>query len=47
MQDALWILPNQRWLEVSVDQSSVQATTYAGATSALYAYLQHGKALSS
>jgi hypothetical protein len=51
--DALWLLPNSRWLEAQLDASSVQATVFqapgAGARVTpgrrAWTYLQHFKAV--
>ena len=51
--DALWLLPNARWLETQVDYASVQAAAFMAPASAarvtngrrMWAYLQHFKAV--
>ena len=51
--DALWLLPNARWLETQVDYASVQAAAFVAPAAAarvtnrqrLLAYLKHFKAV--
>ena len=51
--DALWLLPNARWLETQVDYASVQAAAFVAPAMAarvtgarrVWAYLRHNKAV--
>ena len=49
VMDALWLLPNNRWLEMQLDYASVAATRFntpnVGLRQYVFASLVHGKAI--
>ena len=43
--DALWLMPNRRWLELQVDYMSVQAAPWGSLHRRLVAFIRHNKAV--